>query len=221
MKLVGYGYISGIEEESFAGASNLATNTFGVNAKGKYAISDDVTFHYDVEYANQTDNSENSRDFNLNYFRIQPGISYGPWRLNAGYEVLSGNGTQAFTTPLALLHAFNGFADVFTATPPDGLEDIYANLTYKPTYDGFKIGGYDLLKGSTFRIAYHNFQAENSGTDYGYEIDVSLKKKLTKNLGLVLEYAHYEADFSGPVTPASPRFTRDVDQFYAQLVFKY
>lgn len=221
LKLIGYGYIFGIEEESFPNASNLATNTFGVNAKGKFDITEKVKFHYDLEYANQTDNSENSRNFNLNYFRIQPGVSYGPWHLNAGYEVLSGNGQQAFTTPLALLHAFNGFADVFVATPPDGLEDIYVNLTYKPTYKGLKVAGYDLLKDSAFHIAYHNFSAENSGVDYGYEIDASFKKKLTKNLGLALEYAHYKADFSGPVTPASPRFTRDVDQFYAQLTFKY
>lgn len=221
LKLVGYGYLLGIEEGSFTGASNLATNTFGVNAKGKFDITDDFKFHYDVEYANQTDNSENTRNFNLDYFRIQPGISYGAWRLNAGYEVLSGNGQQAFTTPLALLHAFNGFADVFVATPADGLEDFYVNLTYKSKFEGFKIGGLDLFKNSSFHIAYHDFSAENSGVDYGREIDISIKTKLYKNLGLVLEYAHYEADFDGAVTTASPRFTRDVDQFYAQLTFKY
>ena len=221
LKLVGYGYLLGIEEGSFVGASNLATNTFGVNAKGKFDITDDFKFHYDVEYANQTDNSENTRNFNLDYFRIQPGISYGAWRLNAGYEVLSGNGQQAFTTPLALLHAFNGYADVFVATPSDGLEDIYVNLTYKRKFDGFKVGGFDLFKDPAFHVAYHDFSAENSGVDYGREIDFSIKTKLHKNLGLVLEYAHYEADFSGAVTPASPRFTRDVDQFYAQLTFKY
>jgi len=221
LKLIGYGYLLGIEEASFAGASNLATNTFGVNAKGKFALSEKVHFHYDVEYANQTDNSENSRDFNLNYFRVQPGISYGPWQLNVGYEVLGGDGIQGFSTPLALLHAFNGYADVFVVTPPDGLEDFYVNLTYKPTYDGLKIGDYDLLKDSAFHVAFHRFDAEDSGLDYGYEIDASFKKKLAKNLSLVLEYAHYKADFDGPVTPASPRFTRDVDQFYTQLVFKY
>jgi len=134
---------------------------------------------------------------------------------------LSGNGQQAFTTPLALLHAFNGFADVFVATPADGLEDFYVNLTYKSKFDGFKIGGLDLFKDSSFHIAYHDFSAENSGVDYGREIDISIKTKLYKNLGLVLEYAHYEADFDGAVTTASPRFTRDVDQFYAQLTFKY
>ena len=221
LKLVGYGYILGIEEESFPNASNLATNTFGVNAKGKYDISDKFAFHYDLEYANQTDNSENSRDFNLDYFRIVPGVSYGPWRLNAGYEVLSGNGQQGFSTPLALLHAFNGYADIFVATPPEGLEDIYVNLTYKPTYEGLSIGGYNLLKDTAFHIAYHDFGAENSGIDYGQEIDISFKKKLYKGVGLVIEYAYYNADFDGPVSPASPRFTRDTQQIFGQLTFKY
>jgi len=39
LKLVGYGYLLGIEEGSFTGASNLATNTFGVNAKGKFDLT--------------------------------------------------------------------------------------------------------------------------------------------------------------------------------------
>jgi len=221
LKLVGYGYLLGIEEDSFAGASNLATDTYGVNAKGKFALANKAAFHYDVEYANQTDNSENSRDFDLDYYRIQPGISYGPLRVNVGYEVLEGNGVQGFTTPLALLHAFNGFADIFVGTPPDGLEDAYINATYKMKKSGFTVGGYDVFGNTSFHAAYHDFSAENSGTDYGTEFDASIKKKITPNLTLAMEYAHYNADFDGPVTPASARFTRDTDQFWTALIYKF
>jgi len=54
-----------------------------------------------------------------------------------------------------------------------------------------------------------------------YEIDASFKEKLAKKSLPGARYAHYKADFDGPVTPASPRFICDIDQFYTQLVFKY
>ena len=33
-------------------------------------------------------------------------------------------------SPLATLHKFNGFADVFLVTPDRGLEDLYVKLGY-------------------------------------------------------------------------------------------
>src|SRR3546814_3361296 len=39
-----------------------------------------------------------------------------------------GNGVVAFQTPLATLHAFNGWADRFLSTPGNGLEDIYVGV---------------------------------------------------------------------------------------------
>ena len=221
LKLIGYGYLLGIEEESFTNASLLATNTYGANAKGKLNIAEGIDFHYDVEYAIQKDNSENSLDIDLDYYRIQPGISYGNWRFNLGYEVLEGDGTRGFSTPLALLHAFNGFADVFVNTPADGLEDAYINATYHLKDSGVLIGDYDLFGKTKFHVAYHDFSAENSGDDYGTELDILVKKKLLDQLTLVLEYAHYNADFDGNVTSSSASFNRDRDQFFTALVFKF
>ena len=36
---------------------------------------------------------------------------------------MEGNGVKGFTTPLASLHKFQGWADKFTATPANGIED--------------------------------------------------------------------------------------------------
>ncbi|MEI8045213.1 MAG: hypothetical protein WCL11_27625, partial [Verrucomicrobiota bacterium] len=47
-----------------------------------------------------------------------------------GYEVLEGNGTIGFATPLATLHAFNGWADMFLSTPANGLKDFYLKAGY-------------------------------------------------------------------------------------------
>ena len=228
LKLIGYAYLLDIEEESFAGAGNSATNTFGVNAKGQYPLdkllgetAKPVAFHYDLEFAHQVDTGDNPNDFDVSYYRIQPGVSYGPWRLNLGYEVLEGDGTVGFSTPLALLHAFNGYADVFVGTPAIGLEDAYVNLSYHLKESGVKIGDYDLFGNTKFHIAYHDFSAEDNGTDFGTEFDASIKKKLNRHATLVVEYAHYDADFNGAVTPASPSFQRDRDQVFTALVVKF
>lgn len=223
LKLIAYAYLLGIEEDSFTNASALATNTYGINAKGKFDLDKGFAFHYDVEYAYQDENSDNDivDDISLDYYRIQPGLSYNNWRFNLGYEVLEGDGTRGFSTPLALLHAFNGFADVFVNTPANGLEDAYVNVSYNLKKSGIKIGDYDVFGNTKFHIAYHDFEAENGGGEYGDEFDASIKKKLTDNLTLALEYAHYDADFDGTVTSGTASPNRDRDQFYAAFIFKY
>ena len=47
-----------------------------------------------------------------------------------GIEYLEGNGTIGFSTPLATLHKFQGFADVFLTTPASGITDAYGKLGY-------------------------------------------------------------------------------------------
>lgn len=221
LRLVSYAYLLGIEEESFAGASNFATNTFGVNAKGKLPIDKDLTFHYDLEYAHQIDNEENTLGINLNYYRISPGITYKGLRANLGLEVLEGNGDIGFATPLALLHAFNGFADVFVTTPTDGLRDAFFNVTYSVKDSGLKIGDYDIFGDTKFHVAYHYFSAENSSNDFGHEIDFSMTKKFTDHVSLQFEFARFFSDNSGPVSESTPVFEQDVTQFLMALMIKY
>ncbi|EIL96107.1 putative lipoprotein, partial [Rhodanobacter thiooxydans LCS2] len=45
-----------------------------------------------------------------------------------GWEHLGGNGRHALQTPLATLHAFNGWDDQFGVTPAGGLEDRYVGV---------------------------------------------------------------------------------------------
>ncbi len=57
-----------------------------------------------------------------------PPSSTGTFRqysLGVGYEVMEGNGVRGFSTPLATLHKFDGWADKFLTTPPNGLERRY------------------------------------------------------------------------------------------------
>ena len=57
--------------------------------------------------------------------RIEPGIAYDRIKLKLGFEVLEGDGTTAFQTPLATLHAFQGWADQFLVTPGAGVDDAW------------------------------------------------------------------------------------------------
>ncbi len=44
--------------------------------------------------------------------------------------MLEGNGAIGFATPLATLHIFNGWADLFLTTPANGLKDLYFQAGY-------------------------------------------------------------------------------------------
>ena len=48
------------------------------------------------------------------------------WRIGGGYEVLGaddGAALTSFQTPLATLHKFQGWADKFLTTPPNGIRE--------------------------------------------------------------------------------------------------
>ena len=78
-----------------------------------------------VEYAFQTEYGNNPGEFDLSMFRAQANMSHNGITAGIGIENLEGNGSRGFATPLATLHAFQGWADVFLGTPASGLRDIY------------------------------------------------------------------------------------------------
>lgn len=108
-------------------------------------------------------------------------------------EVLGGNGTRAFQTPFALLHAFQGFADLFVWTPPDGVKDYSAQLTWR-------VGSWDNVRGLAAFVRAHRFEADRGSAHYGNEIDIGLSARLFEQVTLSLEYAHYEAQSFGADT---------------------
>jgi hypothetical protein len=104
--------------------------------------------------------------------------------LTLGQEVLEGDRAQAgraFRTPLATLHKFQGWADMFLATPNAGIEDSYAGASV-------------VFAGITAAVVWHDFQAEDGGKSYGDELDVSLTRKFGQYLTGMLKYADYKED---------------------------
>lgn len=179
----------------FDNAAALSNKTYGVRVTGKAPISEGIKFAYEAEYATQDDYADNTNDYSEDYYHIAPSVSLNGLTFKAGYEVLGGDGTNAFQTPLATLHKFNGWADIFLNTPANGLKDAYVGASYKFANTN------TLLDGAKFGVTYHDFSGDETG-DFGSEINASLGKKFKvsdwglpyDNVNVLLKYADYNAE---------------------------
>ena len=100
---------------------------------------------------------------------------------------MEGNGTAALQTPLATLHAFNGWADKFLTTPVGGLHDVYFDASYK-------VPGKGPLAGLMLRAAWHDFGSTTGGIAYGQEWNALASYPVDKRFTLTAKLAHYNAD---------------------------
>jgi len=191
---------------NFDNAAALKTNTLGANLTGSQKLGSGWSFDYVAEVAHQWDIDNNPFDISETYWRVEPAIKYKGTKLAVGMEVLGGNGQRGFQTPLALLHAYNGFADLFLVTPGAGLEDFYVRFTHN--FD--KSGPFG---GASFLARYHEFNADFGGQSYGEELDLQVVMPVFRqDLKLLLKAAIFDADQS---------FTEDVTKLWLQLRFVY
>jgi hypothetical protein len=163
-------------------AAGFSSATLGIAFKSHWPVGDN-TMTFGAEFASQADAHNNPVNYDAEYGRLDLGLALDPVTLFAGYEVLTGdvdNPGSAFRTPLATLHAFNGWADQFLTTPDAGLEDVF-------------IGAKGEIEGFKWQITYHDFAAEDGPGDFGQELDLSVAKKLNKNFTALLKTAQYEA----------------------------
>ena len=163
---------------------------------------EDLKLGCDLEYAQQSDNSATADgvDYTADYYKVDLSGGLPAVGVGAGYEVLSSDGGDAFKTPLATGHKFNGWADVFLATPAQGLEDSYVYGTVTCPYSGV-----------TLKLVYHSFESEQGSMDYGEEVDVVATLPLDDRITLVAKYANYEADSNADNPVAS-----DVERFWVE-----
>ncbi len=190
----------------------------GIRATGKAKL-DSVTLKYEGEYAVQQDPSLDDKEDPLysatrkedaTYYKVGLDATIDAFTVGAAYELLgdddNGNSDHAFWTPLATLHAMNGWADVFLNTPAEGLQDVSVKLAYNG-------GEYGKLVG-----IYHSFSSDRNNAagqdDLGSEIDVAYNYKINKGLGLLLKGAWYSAG------DASFSY-KDVTKYWVQLDYKF
>lgn len=142
--------------------------------------------------------------YEANYVHANLGLIIDALDVGVGYELLSGDGDGRFVTPLATLHAFDGWVDKFisggTGNPPGGLEDLYATVRYT-------LGAYSA------EIAYHDFQSDDTGDQFGKEVDVRVGRPLGERVRVDLYYADYDAAGQFSATNLS-----DTRKFWFQLM---
>lgn len=195
--LAAYGYR--IDNDDVPAFSTL---TLGASLSGSIPVGE-RSMSLRAEMASQSDAANAPVNFRAGYFRFDAGMKFGnDFSAALGYEVLEGDrGTAggAFRTPLATLHAFQGWADQFLSTPDAGIEDLFATIKVSP-------GAWDLA------ATWHRFSAEDGGADWGDEIDVSAGRKLGKHYGLLLKAALFNADDAS---------FSDVSKFWLMLTANY
>jgi hypothetical protein len=177
-----------------------STATAGVRLAGSIAAGEGKISLLG-EFAAQSDAGDNPASFDADYFHVNGMFTMdNGFGLGLGFESLGtdSSNNQPFRTPLATLHAFNGWADQFLSTPGSGLEDFY--VTAK-----FKLGEWNLTG------VYHEFSSDAGSSDYGDEFDVSAGTKLGDRYGLLLKGAFFSADSSSPLSNV------DTNKFWVML----
>lgn len=181
-----------------------SSKTIGIRLVGEQKISAKAKLLYAAEYANQRDLGQNPRNFSLGYLLVEPGLSVGAVTAKVGLERLDGNGVSALQTPLATLHAFNGWADKFLTTPANGLRDLYLDVAVKLPAIGS-------LNGANARLMVHDYNATRGSINYGREWGVMLVLPINKQVGANLKYARYDAD----------KFATDTGKFWFAIEAKF
>ncbi len=197
--ITAYGYFLDIPDAPLS-----SSKTIGLRLAGDQKLSRKAKLLYAVEYANQRDLGPNPRSFSLDYLLVEPGVSFGAVTAKFGFERLEGNGVAALQTPLATLHAFNGWADKFLTTPANGLRDLYLDVAVKLPDTG-------PVKGTSARAQYHDFDSTRGGIDYGSEWGLMLGASVAKQLSATIKYSRYNAD----------RFATDTSKFWVAIDAKF
>jgi hypothetical protein len=186
--VTGFAYLVD-QDEAAVQAFRLSSQTYGARVAGSRALAKGVKLSWQASYATQSDYRNNPNHYRADYYLVDAGLDVGSWKLGGGYEVLGadkGVALTSFQTPLATLFKFQGWADKFLTTPPNGVRDLYGSVGY-----GVKQIG--PAKGVTLQAIYHRFNSDRLSQHQGNEIDLLASAKFGKTL-VSVRYADYDAD---------------------------
>ena len=189
LTLGGYAYVMNFED---LGAWD--NNTFGMSAKGNLL---GLTLYGELAWQDKAGvlGAEEAL-----YAHLTATKTFGTQALAIGLEHLD----AGFKTPLATVHAFNGFADV---TDPgrisgahNGLTDVYVSHTI-PIFFGIK-----------WMNVLHAMGDNELSAGYGWEYDSVLTKKFDDHFTAIAKFAYFDSDgddyTSNAVADSLPDATR-------------
>jgi hypothetical protein len=190
-----YYHIDNKDVASFSTATLGARFAGSVKAgEGKIALV--------AEFATQNDIANNPVNYDADYLNLSAmWVAESGLSLGLAYESLGSDTatSQSFRTPLATLHAFQGWADQFLTTPVLGIDDVFATAKYKA-------GQWDLTG------VYHDFSSAEGSVDYGTELDLSAGTKISDNYSVLFKGAFFSGD-----TASIP----DVNKFWIMFTANY
>lgn len=194
-------YVYYIDNHDMASFSTL---TYGARLLGKIPAGEGSISLF-ADLATQSDAANNPVAYDADYAHLNViWTAKNGLGLGAAYDSLGGDAASAgmsFRTPLATLHAFQGWADQFLSTPDSGIDDLYFTVKYK-------IATWNL------QAVYHDFSSEAGNGDFGTELDLSAGRKLGDRYGLLLKAALFNADSSSTTHV-------DTNKFWVMLTANY
>lgn len=194
------------QDEARVQGFRLSSQTYGVRFSGSQKLSSAAKLNYALSHATQSDHRRNPNDYRADYWLAEIGAELGSARLGLGYEELGadkGVPLTSFQTPLATLHKFQGWADKFLATPPNGIRDWQASAGY-----GWKnSAGFDAIAAT---IVYHRFESDRLHLHYGNEWDALISAKRGR-WTTTAKLASFDAG----------DFATDTRKFWLQLEWSY
>lgn len=194
-KITGFAYLLDFDE-----APRDSSSTLGLRYAGERPVKK-IKLAWLASFARQQERANNPLSYEADYYAVELTGTFRSYSAGAGVEIMEGDGVKGFATPIGTLHKFNGWADKFLTTPPNGLERRYVTL-------GYLAKGVGVLDTLTATAVYHDFRSNRLSLDYGSEIDLQLAAKWHRFNG-VLKYADYSAD----------TFATDTTKYWAEVSY--
>ncbi len=189
-KITAYGYWLDYNDAADSGPFPYAyaTQTYGLRFHGQRSLANHFLLLYTTEYAYQSDFGDNPKRYGAHYLHLTGGFRtsaggalFSGISAKVGWEYLGSDNGVGLQTPLGTNHAFQGWADQFLVTPPDGVSDLYGDLSVR-------------VAGVKMQAVYHWFDAAKGGRNYGHEIDALVSRTFAGHYTLALIYANYFAE---------------------------
>lgn len=199
-QLSGYGYLLDLSD-----APVQSSATWGVRLTGSRPLAGEWQATYGLEYANQRDYGSAPFGFDLDYVLAEAGVKRGPFAGAVTFERLDGDGARGFQTPLATLHAYQGWADVFLNTPAGGVRDVQVSASWT-------VANPPLVKGLKFTGVFHDFDDADGSVSYGSEVGLAATATLSPRWSAEIKAAVFDGDL--------PAF-RDRSKLWMTLEYRF
>lgn len=177
-----FAYLLDYEESVFLTNSS---QTYGGYLSGSIPSGTKTKLNVRGSYARQSNYAKNPFNYAADYWGFEAVTTLAGFTITGGWEELGSDRGRGVQTPMATLHKFNGWADLFLTTPPAGLQDAYLSV-------GRKFDGVRLLPGLNANLTFHQFDSAVGNVEYGTEWDASIGFRIGK-VAVLAKYADYNA----------------------------